>query len=312
MKEVEKKTVSYAGYGALLIGVGLFSTIEIASKAISQRAVVDPIGLVFVRFFSTGLVLLALFGKDLFRRMKGFGRRDYGLFLLNGFIGITLSITVFHIAILVFANASSSAVVFSANPVFVVILARFVNGESWTREKWLAVTLGLVGIACFAWESGSLSVNSLYGMLLMSLSAFLFAFSICLSKRVMSRYGPVLFMGFSALFGSLLLLPVCIMRWTPEAGTQAMNVFWLIAYVSLVGTAAAYGCYYFGISKTTAYHGSMTFFLKPVLASVLSYFILSERPNIHTIVGTCLIFAGLILSVSGSRKPRSAVTGNER
>ncbi|MEA2040156.1 MAG: DMT family transporter [Thermodesulfobacteriota bacterium] len=289
------------GFASLICGVGLFSTVEISSKAIGAR--VDPVVLTFIRFFLTGIVLMALSVPILRLRLEPLGLRDYGIFCLNGFIGITLSITIFHIAVLVFEKAASCAVVFSANPVFVVIIARFVNNEAWNLRKWVGVLTGAMGVSCFAWESGQLTISSLHGLGLMLLSAFLFALSVCITKRVIANYGAIVLMGFSALFGSLFLLPLVFVRLFCEGLGGLAETWVLVLYVSLVGTALAYGFYYFGLLNTSAYKGSMTFFLKPVLASLLAAMILHETINAYMVVGTTLILSGLFVSVMKPRKP---------
>ncbi|OGV68799.1 MAG: hypothetical protein A3K19_02500 [Lentisphaerae bacterium RIFOXYB12_FULL_65_16] len=293
------------GVLSLLGGVGLFSTVEIAGKIIGHR--IDPGTLTFFRFAVTAVVLLAIAVPSQWTKVQAFRARDYGIFFLNGFVGIALGISLFHAAILTFAKAASSAVVFSANPVFVLVLARFVNHEHWDLRKWVVVGFGALGVSCFAWESGAFTTASLLGLGLMLLSAFFFALSICISRRVMPAYGPMLLMGFSAAAGSLLLVPwagVSLAR----HGTHGLRETWIaLLYVAVFGTAVAYALYYHGIMKTSANGGSMAFFLKPVLASVLAAVILGEHINAPMILGTALILAGVCVVVFPLRSPRPAL-----
>jgi drug/metabolite transporter (DMT)-like permease len=69
-----------------------------------------------------------------------------------------------------------------------------------------------------------------------------------------------------------------------------------VLYLSVMGTAVAYGLYYYGIHHTTAQGGSMSFFLKPVIASVLAILVLGETINRYMVAGTFLILAGLFLA----------------
>jgi len=280
---------------SLVGGVALFSTVEVASKIIGPR--VDPIVLTFIRFFVTGLLLILISLPMLRLRAEPFSLRDYGVFLMNGLIGITLALSLFHTAILVLDKAASAAVIFCINPVFVVILARYINHESWNGRKWIGVFLGLAGVFCFAYESGVFAWHSLHGLSLMVLAAFLFALSTCISRRVVGRYGAPALMGFSSLAGSLILLPLAAIRIETAGLALIISAAMPMLYVTLMGTSLAYFLYYYGLLNTSAQRGGMIFFLKPVLASLLAVWILEETINAYMLGGIALILSALFLEL---------------
>ena len=280
------------GYVSLLCGIFLFSTIEVASKKIGGR--IDPTFLTFIRFFITGIVLLIASIPILRKREKSLTKKDYGIFIINGFFGIALAISLFHYAINAFANASSAAVVFCANPVFVVLFAPLINKTKFAMSSLMVVLCGLVGISFFVMEGGSFQTSSLIATAIMLASAALFGISICITKKFVSNYGALVFMGFSALFGSLFLLPIVFVIGPAECW-QSFTPHWIsIMYVVLFGTTAAYFLYYYGLSKTSLVSGSMTFFLKPIIATILALiFLPNETINIFTIVGTIFILSAV-------------------
>ncbi len=293
-----------SGWPALLAGVGLFSTVEVASKIIGNR--VPPFQMVFLRFFLTGLILLALALPALRRRPAPLAGRDLGAFALMGLVGVAAAISFFHLALLVLDKAASCAIVFSANPVFVVLFARFINAEAWTARKLAALALGATGVACFAWESGTFTARSLAGLGLMVAAALCFALNICMSRRVIARYGVFLLMGASALAGSLLVLPFAIAS-VARHGSGGLASAWApLLYVVLAGTALAYALYYYGLSRSTAFQASMTFFLKPALASLLAFLLLGERLNGFMLAGSLLILSGLLITAVPGLRLRPA------
>lgn len=307
---LQQQSLEKVGTLALFLAIVLFSTVEIASKAIAERAVIDPYAMVFIRFFTTGVVLLAISLPGYLRSGRRLGWHDLGIFTLTGVIGITLSISLFHAAILMFENASSSAVVFSGNALFTTVLARFINRETWTWRKWVAVTLGLGGISMFIFESGTPTRSAIYAILTMCMSAFAFSLSICITKRVVARYGAMLFMGCSSLIGSLLTLPMVIIRRPENAMAEILSVVPLLLYMALIVTALAYFLYYYGLSHCTAFKASMVFFLKPVFACYLSWLILGEKLNAWTLTGTALIIFSLSLTLPyGARKKKTPDAG---
>ncbi len=303
------------GMVCLLTGIALFSTIEIGQKFIVQQCGerIDPYMMVFVRVIVTGVLLLAI-GYPAFRRSGNkLNLKDMGVFLLNGLMGITACLSIFHYAIDKFSNASSAAVVFSANAVFVVIFARFINHEAWTLGKWLAMLLGLVGISMFIFEKGVPNADTYKGIALMSSSAMLFALSVCYTRRCISRYGAMVYMGGTSIAGGLLALPVFFLL-SDKTFMQAIEPMtrapWSMAYYVIVATAFAYYMYYMGIAMTSAFHASMAFMLKPVLAcifaqlAVITNLIASESSmNAWTISGMILVVAAMLLT---KIKPRTA------
>jgi drug/metabolite transporter (DMT)-like permease len=280
------------GYVALLGGIFLFSTIEVVSKKYGAK--IDPTFFTFIRFFITGVILLLASIPILKKRKQPLNKKDYGIFVLNGFVGVALSISLFHYAINAFDNASSAAVVFCANPVFVVLFAPFINKTKFSLSSLLVVLCGLVGISFFVMEGGAFQASSLIATVVMLASAALFGISICITKKYVSNYGAMAFMGFSALFGSLFLSPIVFVVGPVECW-QSFAPSWIpIMYVVLVGTTAAYFLYYYGLSHTSLVSGSMTFFLKPILATILALiFIPNETINAFTIVGTVLILSAV-------------------
>jgi len=296
------------GWLALLVAVFLFSTIEIASKELKDQVqAVDSMVVVFIRFLVTGVALLGLSWRRITRDLQ-LRAKEYGMFALNGVIGISVGITLFHVAIVMMDKAASAAVVFSANPVFVTLLAPFINREKWSPVKVGGVFVGAVGLSLFAWESGTPQISSVKGLGVMLLAAFCFALSICISKRLMPRYGAMVVMGFSALFGALILLPFIVFRLPISSFTCLAPAWPIVLYLAVVGTAVAYGLYYYGIHNTSAQGGSMSFFLKPVVACILAAIIRDETINSYMVAGTCLILVGLFLAevlpkLRAARKP---------
>lgn len=299
-----KKHKHTLGLLGLFGGVGLFSMVEVVSKLIGTG--VSHWQLVFLRFFVTGLVLLALMGKDLPKRLAVLTRRDYGIFALSGMIGIAISLSLFHLALQKNAKAASCAVVFSANPIFVMLLARFINREPLNWIKVLAMLCGLTGIGFFAWESGAFDLEALEALVLMTISAFFFAAGICISRRVIHRYGVFLLMGMTGLWGSLMVFPFAAVSFWEQGITELVKVWEYVAILVLLGTTVAYGLYYFGLRHCTAFQASMTFFLKPVLASLVAMWWLKEVITLPMIAGSFCILSGLVITVMFSARGRSS------
>jgi drug/metabolite transporter (DMT)-like permease len=291
------KSSFFWGLAASIAGVSLFSTVEIASKYVGEQSQIDAYMMVFMRFFVTGILLLA-FGAPAYLKEKGWpGWSDWKYFIINGLVGIAVSLSFFHLAIEMFENASSSAVVFSANAVFAIVIARFVNQEPWTLQKWLALALALGGISLFIFEKGTPSMEALKAILVMCLAAMGFAFSVCLTRKVVNNYGASFFMGISSLLGSFFILPVALLKLQGNLLHELQNAWMPLSYIVLIGTAVAYLFYYWGLKKVSAFIASMVFFLKPGLACILAWLIRGEKMNAWTMSGTFIIFVALFMTL---------------
>ena len=298
---MEKKS-SFLCVVALLLGIALFSTVEIAGKVIGNIAKIESFVMVFVRFFVTGVVLVAISLPGYLKHNK-LTKSDWGIFLLNGFIGISASITLFHMGIDMFKNASSAAVVFSANALFTVVIARFINHEKLTLVKCLAVFLGLVGISLFIFEKGKPDVQVLGSIGVMCCSAFFFGVSVCITRKVVKKYGAMLFMGMSSLIGSIITLPIALFTMNEGVIDRMHATFWPMCYMVLIGTTLAYFLYYYGLSGVSASKASIAFFMKPVLACIFARIYLHNVMNVWTITGTVIIVLAMSLTLIKEKKP---------
>ncbi len=286
----------FKAYSAALIAVTLFSSVEVATKLLGSVAY--PFELVFLRFFVTGLILLLIALPD-FRRQTliKLGWKDFKILLLNASIGIAFSISLFHWGIIRFEKAASAAVVFCINPLFVVILARFINDEKITIRKIFAVILGMAGITFFALESGTFSNQSLTALVIMTLSALSFAISACICRKYVGYYGAVFFMGASSLLGSIIILPFAIFSVVISKPYELIELWKTLVYIIFLGTAVPYVCYYYAFKHASAFSVSMINCMKPVMASVLAAIVLHEKINNFMVIGIILVMVALIVNL---------------
>ncbi|MFA7369843.1 MAG: EamA family transporter, partial [Kiritimatiellales bacterium] len=81
---------------------------------------------------------------------------------------------------------------------------------------------------------------------------------------------------------------------------------WLgIAYLALVGTALGYFLFIYGIGHVEASAGSMAFFLKPFLAALFAWMVLSEALTVPMLIGGAFILGGMLIALVPVRKSRS-------
>ncbi|RXM07529.1 DMT family transporter, partial [Citrobacter sp. AAK_AS5] len=80
-------------------------------------------------------------------------------------------------------RANAAAIVFSANPAFVVLFSPWILGEKPTRRKIAGTSIGLAGIAVFVTNHGQPDLNSITGIGLMLGSMIAFALYTVLTTK---------------------------------------------------------------------------------------------------------------------------------
>lgn len=285
------------GLAALLGGIVLFSTVEVSSKLVQAAggtAGASPFWIACIRFLITGMVLVPPAIRQLKRRNISFGWSDITVLSGLGLLGVTIMSGLFHLSITMLP-ANVAAIVFSCNPVFVVLAAPLFLPEKITGRKLLAAAVCLAGMAVFARERTD--GVSLAGLNLMFAAVVIFAFYTVLSKKLIPRYGALPVIAFAALSGGIMLIPPAfLIEGFPVAGFSGAD--WAgILYLSLFGTALGYFLYVYGIGHVEAGIGSMAFFLKPFIASLFAWLILREDLTAPMLAGGGLILAGMVIAL---------------
>jgi drug/metabolite transporter (DMT)-like permease len=286
------------GMLALLAGIVLFSTIEVASKLMQiggGQAGHFPFWLAFFRFIITGTVLFYPALHILRLRGITLNRQDVLALSGLGLLGVTVMSGLYHLAI-TFLPANVAALVFSCNPVFVVLFAVPVLSEKITLRKLAAAALCLTGILVLARDRAA--GVSLTGLLLMLAAIIIFALYTVLFKKMTPRYGALPVTAFASLTGGIFLLPLALgVEGWPVAAYSTAD--WIgITYLALVGTALGYFLFIYGISHVEAGAGSMAFFLKPFLAALFAWMVLGEALTVPMLIGGALILGGMVVALA--------------
>lgn len=278
------------GYIYILTTIILFSTYEVVSKTLVGK--VDPFQINFLRFFIGGILLffVALAKGDIAIKAK-----ELGQVAIIGIINVLFSMNLLQLSLnMPNSKASVVAVIFSSNPIFVTIFAVLIDRERIKLHKIIGLMFGVFGVIMISLNGFKLDMLNLKSSLLALLSALLYGLYTVLGGKVSSKIGSLKMNAYSFLLGSLVLLPFLIFFKLPVFKFDYSATFQIL-YLSLFVTGIAYLTYFVGLTLTGASKGSLVFFLKPVLASIFSVFILGERITINLVFGTILIIFGITL-----------------
>jgi drug/metabolite transporter (DMT)-like permease len=294
-----------AADAALVVTTLIWGSTFIMAKDILVRW--PPIAYLAVRFGLAALVLVALFGREVWRTHGDVWRAGFVLGLLVGG-GFAL-----QAAGQVYTSASKSAFVTGLTTPLVPFVAYALLRVRPSRENLLGVVLASVGGMLILLPQGAGTVNE--GDLLTLAATGLFAAHITLMSRYARRYelrqltvlqlttAAIVFLLIwagahaSAAYAPTAALPQFIAR---EAGPLVWSgaLVWQLVYLALVGTLSAFFLWTWGQARMSATHAAIIFSLEPVFATAFAVAVggTGEWLGGRGYVGALLVFVGIVVS----------------
>ena len=285
-------------YICVLITALLFGTMEVSCKIAAND--LDPFQLTFLRFLIGGLVLLPFAIGQMKRRQVRLTGRDILTLTGVGFLGVTISMSLFQLSI-VMCNASTVSVLICVNPFFTMVFAHFLTDEKLNKRKVIILVIALAGIFFMLRHWDVQEGNSWAGMLLMIVSALFFGLYTVLGKVSQQKLGPMAQTSISFLLGAGFLLIMLLVTGRPVIAGVTDNVP-IVLYTGVMVTGLGYYCYFKAIEMSDASTGSFAFFLKPAIAPVIAVIVLHEVILWNTVVGIILVLIASLLKFLGDRK----------
>ena len=259
-----------------------------------------------------GLVLAPFAFYQLKKRKITILSSDWKRFALLGFLCVVLSMVFYQMAV-VSTKASAVAVVFSSNPVFVLIFAYFILQEPIQKNNIFSLILDILGIIVII--NPLHTELNLIGIFLSILAALFFALYGVMGKKSCQKYGGLPVTCFSFLFGSVQMAVLSLGTHIPavssfllENGLQnfssipfftgySLENLPIILFIFVGVTGIGYVAYFRAMEETSANTASLTFFFKPILAPILAALFLREEITLSMIIGIAFILSGSLVSL---------------
>ncbi len=283
----------------VLLGAFTFSTMEVALKL--SGASFDPLQLTALRFLIGGLCLLPMAISGLKKRNVKLTGKDYGYMSFLGIFCICVSMLFFQFGVM-YSNASTSAVVFSCNPMFTMLFAHFLTEEKMNQRKAVALAISLAGLVVIAKPWDLAPGNTFMGLFMSLMAAVTFGLYTALGKKSIGKIGGLPQTSISFIIGgtALLILTGCMGR--PTFGGVSLSNLLPLLYVGVVVTGMGYLFYFKAIELGSAAKGSVVFFLKPMIAPVIALLVMKEPILWNTVVGVIIMAVGSYINMSGNKK----------
>ncbi|MEO0299081.1 MAG: DMT family transporter [candidate division WOR-3 bacterium] len=284
----------------LSLSVFLFSTMELTSKFISDDF--NFIQLTFLRFFLGTFVFIffIVFKKDLRKELENLNIKMFLKLSSLGFLNVFISMLLLQYSVEK-GNASIAAVLIGSHPIFVYIL-NLIFFKEFDRIKLIKIFLGILGILFLILFSGKITktinyIPSITGLL----SSFFFALFTFLSNRFLKNNSTIIVNFICFFSGIIFLLPFFLYKNNYLLKNINLSNSSILIYLGFFVTGCGYLFYYEGFKRLNVVDGSMIFFLKPLLGSILAVIILKEKLNLYQFLGIILIIISLTNFRKGNR-----------
>lgn len=282
-------------YFYVYLAIALFSSIEVVSKFIGSY--VDPLNLWLFRLLFAIVTLLPFVR---FSKLKNLTTKDWINLIWIGVIPAGIGMSLYHFAI-ANSQANEMAIIFSANPIFVLLFSKLFFKEKFLLRVYIGMILGFAGLLVISYSSefrGDIYV------LVMIVSCALFALLTVFGRPIVQHSSSAIFNFMAFVIAVPVVLIEMVIFKTPVE--FSLKVLPYLAYIGVVTTGIAYLFFFKGISKIGASLGSMAFFAKPWIASFLAFVILSEALSKQLIVGGVLMTSSLVIAYWPSKNRRSS------
>ena len=216
--------------------------------------------------------------------------------VLMAITGVALYYVLFNLA-LAHTSASQTALIQSAFPALVAIMALFWLHERVTRQRFAGIGLTIVGVVLIvATQDDAGSRDPLLGSMLAFASVLSWSTYTILAKRI-SDADPIAVTAIISVIGTVLLIPAALIENTGFPVSSIPRDGWLaILYLGGLASAASYLLYSRALRDIDASLVGTFINLSPVIGVVSGVLVLGETITTTAVIGGVLVLAGVWLS----------------
>ncbi|MGA1940660.1 DMT family transporter [Arcobacter sp. YIC-310] len=252
----------------------------------------SPMAFLALRFFIAFFILLLIayiFKVSWPESLKEFfhvsfaGMLTVGVFSIGVFLSLDFGI-----------SASLSALIIALQPILVTFLASYFLGEKLNKRIIIGLVIGIIGVTFVVSSKTSNNDTQLLGVVFSIIALLGLSFGNIYQKKYCSQMN--LFSGgaIQTLASTILALPLLLFY---EDIYLNINREFIIAllYMSVAVSIGALSILYIMIRNGDVSKVSSMFYLVPISAAVVGYFVLKNSFDINIIIGVVFVLVSIIL-----------------
>lgn len=219
------------------------------------------------------------------------------ILLLMSLTGVGLYYVLFNLS-LSYTSASQTALIQSAFPAIVAIMAVVWLHERLTRRRIIGIALAVTGVALIVarGSADAAARDPVLGNLLAFASVLCWGTYTILAKR-MAGADPIALTATISLVGTVMLVPPVLVENAPLSLSAISREGWLaILYLGGLASAASYLLYMRALRELDASLVGTYINLSPVIGVISGVLVLGESITPTAVVGGAMVLAGVWIS----------------
>ena len=285
---------------ARVVAAALFTVLAWASAFVVIRFVgpdFSPGSLTLGRLAVAAVVLSGLM---LGRRRVAMSGRHWALV---GLIGVTW-FGLYNVALNAGErriDAGTAAMLIQLAPILIGAFAGFLLGEGFPRRLVIGGLVAFAGTLLIG-VATSTGQADLTGVLLVLLSAFVYAVAMVAQKSVLGSVPGLQVTWLACLVGLVVVLPFTPTLVREVAVADPLGIAGVV-YLGVVPTALAFSTWAYALAKTDAGKLGVTTYVVPPITIALGWVFLGEVPALVAVIGGLVSLVGVGIARGRSRRP---------
>ncbi len=254
---------------------------------------------------AASLLIVCLSGRNSRNLLQPIREQPFRLLALSVF-GLGFAQLVFHWS-LDYASIIQVATIVTTMPILVVIVDRIINKSRITAPKIVSGTGAFIGVVLLLTdgylEQLEMGGGAIYGVLLALICAIVGSVYLVLIRPVINQYGAIRITTLSFVFGAVALWITVGFAWDIWVNPTTLFERPSQAYLSILtlgiwNTCIGFILWLWGLSAAPDIgRANYLFFLKPVIAATLAFFILNMNISAFQLLAILMICGCVLVEV---------------
>lgn len=293
----------YVGVLYIVLSAAAFGVMPIFAVYAYQGGS-NVVSLLAVRFLMAAVLflLVILFTR---KRWKLTVKQVLSLFVMGGILYTVQSFSYF--SAVQYIPASLAALLLYTFPIYVAILAYFIEKEALNKQTVFSILLSIGGLVLIL--GTSFGQINLMGILLALIAAVVYAVYIITGNRLIKHIPPLFATVCISFFASLSFFTV---GWSTKQlhFDFTEGAWWSIAGIAVISTVIAMFTFFKGLELIGSTKSSILSTVEPVITIAASTFLLKEHITWMQLLGGVAVLTGALLVVATRSKSTEDLSEN--